>query len=310
MTQLTTRSETPISRMGYGAMQFGRTVDEDGAREMFRACTDVGINIFDTAFSYEKGESERILGKLVSPFEGEVIVATKAPNDRPASADNLRDAFAQSRQRLGLACIDIYYLHRFDPVTPLEETFGTLAEMQSRGEIRHIGVSNFAAWQIMKAQAVCAKFGTRIEVCQPMYNLVKRQVEVEILPACNDQGIAVCAYSPLGGGLLTGKYAEGARGRLSEDPTYASRYGQPWMHEAARGLSALAQSRNVPAATLAVAWGARNPGITSMLISARNTAQLQPSLDALNLVLPDDLYAEISALSPEPPPATDRSERN
>lgn len=308
MKRLETKNGTPISRLGFGAMQFGRTADEHSAREMFEACIGAGINFFDTAYSYTGGESERMLGKLVAPMADDILVATKAPNDRPASSDNLRTSHELSRKRLGVDRIDIYYLHRFDPETQLDETFGTLAEMQSRGMIRHIGVSNFAAWQIMKAQAVCAKFGTQIDVCQPMYNLVKRQVEAEILPACEDQGISVCPFSPLGGGLLTGKYADGAAGRLRDDRTYAARYGQPWMHEAARGLRALSEKFGIPAATLAVAWVTRHPAVTSTLISARNASQLQPSLDALDLELSDDLFAEVTRLSPNPAPATDRSE--
>lgn len=310
MKRLETKNGTPISRLGFGAMQFGRNADEDSAREMFEMCISAGINHFDTAYSYTGGESERILGPLVAPVADDSLVATKAPNDRPPSAQNLRASYEKSRKRLGIDVIDLYYLHRFDAETELEETFGTLAEMQSRGMIRHIGVSNFAAWQIMKAQAVCAKFGTQIDVCQPMYNLVKRQVEVEILPACEDQDIAVCPFSPLGGGLLTGKYVDGAAGRLKDDRTYAARYGQPWMHKAARGLSALSQRSGIPATTLAVAWVAKHSAVTSALISARNASQLQPSLDAIDLELPDDLYAQITKLSPTPAPATDRSEES
>jgi len=308
MKRLETKNGTPVSRLGFGAMQFGRTADERSASEMFEACIGAGINLFDTAFSYTGGESERILGKLIASVADDILIATKAPNDRPPSAANLRTSHEESCKRLRVDRIDLYYLHRFDPETPMEETFGTLAEMQSEGVIRHIGVSNFAAWQIMKAQAVCAKFGTQIDVCQPMYNLVKRQVEVEILPACADQDIAVCPFSPLGGGLLTGKYVEGAAGRLKDDRTYAARYGQDWMHETARGLSALAERSSIPAITLAVAWVARHSAVTSTLISARNVSQLQPSLDALDLELSDDLYAEITKLSPTPAPATDRSE--
>lgn len=308
MKRLETKNGTPVSRLGFGAMQFGRTADERSASEMLEACIGAGINLFDTAFSYTGGESERILGKLIASVADDILIATKAPNDRPPSAANLRTSHEESCKRLRVDTIDLYYLHRFDPETPMEETFGTLAEMQSEGVIRHIGVSNFAAWQIMKAQAVCAKFGTQIDVCQPMYNLVKRQVEVEILPACADQDIAVCPFSPLGGGLLTGKYVDGAAGRLKDDRTYAARYGQDWMHETARGLSALAERSSIPAITLAVAWVARHSAVTSTLISARNVSQLQPSLDALDLELSDDLYAEITKLSPTPAPATDRSE--
>ncbi|SEN95559.1 Predicted oxidoreductase [Pseudorhodobacter antarcticus] len=308
MVGLTTKSGARVSRLGFGAMQFGRTCDEAAARAMFEACLDAGINHFDTAFSYTGGASERMLGGLVAGLADRMIVASKAANDRPATRANLRDACDQSRARLGLDCIDLYYLHRFDDDTPLEETFGALTQMQAAGIIRYIGVSNFAAWQVMKAQAVCAQFGTKIDAIQPMYNLVKRQVEVEILPACHDQAIAVCPFSPLGGGLLTGKYGDGGRGRLVDDAIYAARYGQPWMHQTARDLCGVAGALGVDPATLAVAWVAHHADITSTLISARSVAQLQPSLLAMGLDLPTDIYAQISALSQTPTPATDRSE--
>ncbi|WP_327795432.1 aldo/keto reductase [Harenicola maris] len=303
-----TKNGAPISRLGFGAMQFGRTVDLGNAEEMFEACVEAGINHFDTAYSYNGGASESMLGQVLGAKVDDLIIGTKAPNDRPANAGNLRTALDESRKRLGVDEVDIYYLHRFDAETPFEETFGTLAEMQSRGLLRYIGVSNFAAWQIMKAQAVCQSFGTRIDDCQPMYNLVKRQVEVEILPACADQNISVCPFSPLGGGLLTGKYISGAKGRLLEDTTYAARYGQPWMHEVAGELAALSQRSGLAASTLAVAWVARHPAVTSTLISGRNLTQLQPSLDAMALELSEESYAQISQLSPKPTPATDRSE--
>ncbi len=308
MTRIHTKNGSPISRLGFGAMQFGRTADRRNAQEMFETCVAAGINHFDTAYSYNGGASERMLGQIVGSNTDDLIIGTKAPNDRPATADNLRAALDESRKRLRVDAVDIYYLHRFDAETAFGETFGTLAEMQSRGLIRYIGVSNFAAWQIMKAQAVCKTLGTQIDACQPMYNLVKRQVEVEILPVCADQNISVCPFSPLGGGLLTGKYASGTEGRLQEDKTYAARYGQLWMHETAVDLAALSQRLGIAATTLAVAWVARHSAVTSALISGRNVAQLPPSLDAIALELSEDTYAEISQLSPKPTPATDRSE--
>ena len=200
------------------------------------------------------------------------------------------------------------YLHRFDDETPLEETFEALAILQKDNKIRYIGVSNFAAWQVMKAQAVAEKLGTRIDVIQPMYNLVKRQAEVEIMPMCIDQGIGIVPYSPLGGGLLTGKYARGETGRLTEDDRYAARYGQSWMHDAAIAFSALADTLNVAPSTLAVAWAAHHPSRPNPIVSARNLEQLIPSLVAMNYDIDSKLYAKIAALTPTPAPATDRLE--
>lgn len=143
---------------------------------------------------------------------------------------------------------------------------------------------------------------------QPMYSLVKRQAEVELFPMAQSEGITVVPYSPLGSGLLTGKYTAGGMGRLSSDKRYAARYGQSWMLEAAKGLSKLAAETHVSAATLAVAWAGRHQAVAAPIISARNVAQLAPSLAALDAPLSDELYARIEALSPRPAPATDRLE--
>jgi aryl-alcohol dehydrogenase-like predicted oxidoreductase len=155
---------------------------------------------------------------------------------------------------------------------------------------------------------VARSLGVGIAMIQPMYNLVKRQVEVEILPMALSEGFAVVPYSPLGGGLLSGKYAAGDTGRLTTDKMYATRYGVDWMHRAATDLAALAAEVGQHPATLAVAWAARHPGVTAPIISARSVPQLQPSLAALDYKIDDALYARLRALAPEPPPATDRLE--
>ena len=216
--------------------------------------------------------------------------------------------FDRSRRQLGEDFVDLLYMHRFDDATPLEETFEALAALQADGAIRHIGVSNYAAWQIMKAKRVAEERGFTVTFIQPMYNLLKRQVEVEILPMAQSEGFVVCPYSPLGGGLLTGKYARGGEGRIKDDPMYASRYAPDWMHAAAKGLLEIAEDVGVSPATLAVAWTARHPGVWGPIISARNAEQLEPSLAAIGFEMDDGLYARLSALTPTPPPATDRLE--
>lgn len=296
------------SPLAFGCMQFGGRADAQAARAMYDAARSAGITHFDTANIYTDGQSERLVGEFALD-DPNVTIATKIGYTGGAGRANLTAQFDESRKRLGRDAVDLLYLHRFDPVTSLEETIGLLVEWQLAGYIARIGLSNFAAWQVMKAQAVAARFGSRIDVIQPMYNLVKRQAEVELLPMCADQGIAVHAYSPLGGGLLTGKYAAGGAGRLSEDSRYAARYAPEAMHKAAAGLAALAAEAGTHAATLAVVWVMSCP-ITPVipLISARNTAQLAPSLAALTTPLTADLRARLSALYPAPPPATDRLE--
>jgi aryl-alcohol dehydrogenase-like predicted oxidoreductase len=236
-------------------MQFGGTADAAASQAMFETCREAGINFFDTAHTYTGGASERLLGQFAKPDRDKLIVATKTGYTGGSGRTNILQQFDESRTRLGFDTIDIVYLHRWDPDTPLQETFETLCGLQQSGKIRHIGVSNFAAWQVMKAQAAAQILGTRIDIIQPMYSLVKRQAEVELFPMALSEGIAVAPYSPLGSGLLTGKYLSGGTGRLSTDNRYAARYRQDWMLETARSLTELARNWGVNAATLAVAWG-------------------------------------------------------
>ncbi|MDO6730222.1 aldo/keto reductase [Marinovum sp. 2_MG-2023] len=304
---LTTIDGTPISRFAFGAMQFGGKADEAASRAMFDACRAAGINHFDTAHAYNNGQSEEILGGCITDRD-QVFIATKAIYSGGSAPDNIRKSFDESSRRLGLETVDLFYMHRWDDRTPLEETFKALAELQHQKRIRYIGVSNYAAWQVMKAQAVAAEFGTEIDAIQPMYNLVKRQAEVELLPMCASEYITAFPYSPLGGGLLTGKYANGQAGRLAEDTKYAQRYGPDWMQDAAAGLTDIARELGTHPATLAVAWAARHSAAPHPIISARSVAQLQPSLDALAFAMDDALYQRLTDLTPTPPPATDRLE--
>ncbi|MEL7344313.1 MAG: aldo/keto reductase [Pseudomonadota bacterium] len=308
MTPLTTISGAPASRLCFGAMQFGGAADETASRAMYQDCRAAHVNFFDTAHGYTGGLSEQWLGSFAGAERDDVIIASKVGYTGGAGRKTILSQFDASRSRLGIDRLDILYMHRFDPDTALDETFEALASLQAAGSIRYIGVSNYAAWQVMKAQSVAAAMGTRIDIIQPMYSLVKRQAEVELLPMAASESIAVASYSPLGAGLLTGKDAGAGDGRLATDARYAARYGEAWMHEAGAGLTALAQSLGHHPATLAVAWAAHHPSVTAPIISARNAAQLAPSLAAKDLHLSDADYAAVSALSPTPPPATDRLE--
>ena len=303
-----TLSDDPVIPFAFGAMQFGARADERASAEMFEACRAAGINHFDTAHGYNGGASEEITGRLAAAERDKLFIATKVGYTGGAGRDNILSTFDTSRNRLGMDVVDLLYMHRFDDATPLNETLETLASLQEAGKIRYIGVSNYAAWQVMKAQAITAGLGTRIDVIQPMYNLVKRQAEVEILPMCASEGITAVPYSPLGGGLLTGKYASGGGGRLTEDHRYAARYGLPFMHEAAKGLTELGARIGADPATLAVAWVAAHPAKPHPILSARSAEQLRASLEGMRFPMDAALYAEITALSPTPPPATDRIE--
>lgn len=305
---LTSPDGTPASRLAFGTMQFGGRADDAASRAMFDASLAAGITHFDTAHVYNDGASEKLLGGMLGDQRDQLIIATKAAYTGGGSKANITGTFEISRQRLNLDVVDVLYMHRFDPDTDLHESMEAFAELKTAGKIRYVGVSNFAAWQVVKAIGIAAKFDLTVDILQPMYNLVKRQAEVEILPMCADQGVACAPYSPLGGGLLTGKYAAGGGGRLTEDDRYAARYGLDWMHAAAAGLSEVAAAVGVDAATLAVAWAAAHPMGPTPIISARSAAQLKPSLAAMDYEMSPALYARLAALSPTPPPATDRIE--
>ena len=208
--------------------------------------------------------------------------------------------------------MDFYFLHKFDPHTPVEETLRGLDDLVRQGKILYPAVSNWAAWQIATALGVSARRGlARFECIQPMYSLVKRQAEVEILPLAQAEQVGIISYSPLGAGLLAGKYDTIRRpemGRLVENQMYMKRYGDPVYYEVAGRFAAHARERGVHPASLAVAWVMSHPAVTAPIIGARNVEQLEASLAALDVPMTPEWRAEISALSVEPPPATDRSE--
>lgn len=291
--------------LAFGTMQFGTTADSKAAAAMVEACLAAGLQDFDTAHGYGEGASERMLGDLLRGVEG-VRVATKAGYFGGAGRANLRAQLSESLDRLRMP-VDLFYLHRFDPGTPLEETVAALLEVKAEGLAQRVGVSNFAAWQVMKAQGIAAGMGGRIDAIQPMYSAVKRQAEVEILPMAMDQGLAVYSYSPLGGGFLTGKYARGETGRLTTDARYARRYSVvPQGADVA--FARLAAEAGLSPVTLAVVWVMAHPAQVVPIVSGRDVAQLSPALAAATVRLDADLYAAVSALVPAPPPATDRNE--
>ncbi len=309
-----------VSRLGFGTMSFGGDADETTSRALFTRCRDVGINLFDCADIYADGRSEEILGRLLTGCRDEVVLTTKAHfptgsdvNARGSSRYHLVRAIEASLRRLQTDRVDVFFLHHFDDQTDLEETLRAVEHLVGSGKVLHPAASNFAAWQVARALGHAERLNfSRFVAIQPMYNLVKRQAEVELLPMAQAEGLAVIPYSPLGGGLLSGKYgrASGAgEGRLERNAMYKSRYRDSANFDVAEGLSRYARAWGVHPATLAIAWVAAHPGVTAPLIGARNLEQLQPCLAAASLVLDDAQYSQISALSVAPPPATDRSEQ-
>jgi aryl-alcohol dehydrogenase-like predicted oxidoreductase len=308
-----------VSRLCFGTMSFGGDADEDMSAQMFRRCRDAGINFFDCANMYQNGRSEEILGRLMAGSRDELIITSKAyfptgpdRNARGASRRHLMCAIEASLKRLGTDRVDVYFIHRFDEATPLEETLRALEDLVRRGSVLYPAASNFAAWQVEKALGISARAGwARFACIQPMYNLVRRQAEVEMLPMAQAESIGVITYSPLAGGLLTGKYGVAQKpsaGRLAEQPRYAARYADPHEFEIAERFAGFARERGFDPASLAVAWAGGHPAVTAPIIGARNLSQLESSLKATEIPMTPGLRAEVSALSPAPPLATDRSE--
>ena len=310
------RSGVQVSQLCFGTMSFGGDADPTTSAAMYRACRDAGINFFDTANNYNEGRSEEILGGLMRGEREDLVVATKCftpvgkdRNARGGSRRHVARAVEASLRRLQTDRIDVLFLHQIDRQTPLEETLRAFEDLVRAGKVVYPALSNHAAWQTQLALDLQARHGwAPLQVIQPMYSLVKRQAEVEILPMAQANGLGVVPYSPGGGGLLTGKYADKQTGRLSTSKMYEARYGEPWMHEVAARFAAFCRSRALHPMSVAVAWVGAHPAVTAPIIGARNVEQLRASLDSVRVEMTPGLRAEIAALSRTPPPPTDRSE--
>jgi len=287
------RSGVRVSSICLGTMMFGDRTSEAEAFEIVAACRDHGINFIDTADVYSQGESERITGRTIAADRHRWIVATKVanpmgsdPNRRGLSRRWLHQAIDESLQRLGMDHVDIWYLHREDHDTPLEETIGAVADIIRAGKVRYLGISNRRAGRMAEIVRLCREAGLPTPAaCQPYYNAFNRMPEVEILPACSHFGIGVASYSPIARGVLTGKYAPGAA------PPEDSRAGRKdrrilqseWREESlvmAQEIAAHARSRGMTPVQFAVNWVLNNKAISSAIAGPRTLAQMQEYLSA------------------------------
>jgi len=313
------RTGVRVSALSFGTMSFGGDADEATAGQLYAACRAAGINFFDCATVYGRGRAETVLGQLMAHERDELVITSKVGfrmreglNGEGLARRHMVAEVEDSLRRLGTDRIDVYFAHRFDPDTPIEETLAAFDTLVRQGKILYPAVSNWPAWQVAKALGICASRGyAPFAVMQPMYNLVKRQAEVELLPLAQSEGLGVIPYSPLGGGLLTGKYGVGQRpaaGRLVENVMYQKRYGDEEHYAVAERFTAYAQERGCHPATLAVAWVMSHPAVTAPIIGARNLEQLEASLAAADVAMTPAWRAEIAALSVAPAVATDRAE--
>jgi aryl-alcohol dehydrogenase-like predicted oxidoreductase len=313
------RTGLRVSALCFGTMTFGAEADEAASAALFAACRDAGVNFFDCADIYAGGRSEEILGRLIKDCRSQVVITSKVyfatgkdVNAMGASRRHIMESVEASLKRLGTDRIDLYFIHRFDDRTPLEETLRAMDDLVRQGKVLYPAASNFAAWQTAKALGLSAREGyAPISCIQPMYSLVKRQAEVEILPMAQSEGLGVIPYSPLAGGLLSGKYGVGRQpesGRLTVHKISQTRYGDASNCEVAERFTEFARESGHHPAALAVAWVGSHPAVTAPIVGARTTDQLRISLGAADIVMSSELRAAISALSPAPPPATDRNE--
>ena len=312
-----------VSGICYGTMSFGGDADRKTSAAMYKRCRDAGINFFDCADVYpgggSTGVSEQILGELMQGERDQLVLVSKVygkvgpdRNDRGLSRRHIMSAVENSLRRLKTDRLDVYFMHHFDDHTPMEESLRAMEDLLRAGKILYPAVSNWAAWQIATGLGVADQHHWRRIACvQPMYNLAKRQVEVEILPLAKARNLGVITYSPIGGGLLSGKYTRASRpaqGRLVKSDMYVKRYGGDFYFDLAERFAEHCKGRGLHPVTVAVAWIMANDAVTAPIIGARNLEQLETSLAAADVDMDAEWYAEVSALSPAPPPAHDRSE--
>jgi aryl-alcohol dehydrogenase (NADP+) len=298
-----------VSPLCLGTMMFGDRTDAAEAGRIVASARDAGVNFIDTADVYAKGESERITGKLIAADRDRWVLATKVanpmgddPNRRGTGRKWIARAIDESLERLGTDYVDIYYLHRDIQDTPLEETVQALGDVLRAGKARYIGVSNFRGWRIAEIVRVCERLGVpRPVVCQPYYNAMNRQPEVEVLPACRHHGIGVVPYSPLARGILVGKYTPGA------EPPADSRVARKdkrmmeteFREESlaiAQKLKAHAEKKGMAAGDFAVGWVLANPIVSSVIGGPRTLEQWNGYLAALGKKLDAEDEALVDSL--------------
>ena len=297
-----------VSTLALGTMTFGNETDEVGAQAQLDRYLEVGGNLLDTADVYSRGESEHTIGRWLAARSGardQIVLATKGrfatggqPNDIGLSRRHLGAALDASLRRLAVDTIDLYQLHSFDPLTPLDETLRFLDDAVRAGKIHYVGLSNFTGWQLQRAVDLAEFRGwSRPVMLQPQYNLLVREIEWEIVPAAQENGLGLLPWSPLGGGWLTGKYrrdeAPTGATRLGENPdrgveAYARRSHVERTWDVIDAVREISEKRGVSMAQVALAWLVDRPTVTSVILGARTLEQLDDNLGAADLHLASD----------------------
>jgi aryl-alcohol dehydrogenase-like predicted oxidoreductase len=308
-------SKVTLGTMGYGGTGWAKAVgslDVDAARKQIAMARDVGVNLIDTADVYSNGLSEEIVGKALGSDRDEILLATKVrmpmgdgPNDAGLSRHHIIRGAEASLRRLGTDWIDLYQVHEWDGQTPLEETLAALDSLVKSGKVRYVGASNYAGWQLMKALGVADRLGlTRFVSQQIYYSLQARDAESELVPVSIDQGLGILVWSPIAGGLLSGKYR-----RDREAPTGSRHLGdwdeppvhdEPKLYDTIDVLVGIGEAHGVSAARVALAYLLAKPAVTSLIVGARTEEQLADNLAAAEMTLTDDEIARLDDVSAQP----------
>ena len=306
-----------VSCLGLGSyLTIGMTCDGDASRGLVRSAYDNGINYFDTANAYNKGQAEEALGAILSEYQrSSLFVLTKVwapmgdgPNDRGLSAKHIREQCDASLRRLKMDYVDCYMCHRPDPDTPIEETVRAMEDLCRAGKVLYWGISEWPAPMIVKANAIARETGARpMAVSQPRYNLMYRHPEHLLYPTTRDEGIGNVIFSPLAHGMLTGKYKPGEPApkgsRAADERQNAVMMAMYWSEESrerAREFAAIARELGVSGAELAIAWCLKSADVSSVILGATRLEQLEQNLKALDLNVPDEIWARVEALYPPP----------
>jgi aryl-alcohol dehydrogenase-like predicted oxidoreductase len=317
------RSGLKVPVLSFGAATFGGNTelfnawgqtDVKEATRMVDFCLDAGVNFFDTADIYSRGASEEILGKAIQGKRDRLLISTKAtfrmadgPNDLGSSRHHLIKACDASLKRLGTDYIDLYHMHGFDALTPVEEVLSTLETLVQSGKVRYIGCSNFSGWHLMKSLDVSEKYGwSRYVSHQAYYSLIGREFEWELMPLALDQQVGTMVWSPLGWGRLTGKIRRNAPlpevSRLHKTADFGPPVNNEYLYDVVDVLDEIANETGKTVPQIALNWLLQRPSVANVVIGARNEEQLKQNLGAVGWKLSEDQIARLDAVS-EPTPA-------
>ncbi|WP_433617963.1 aldo/keto reductase [Paenibacillus cellulositrophicus] len=297
-----------VSVLGLGTNAFGKRADQDTSIRIIHHALDHGVNFIDTANIYAGTESERIIGLALEGRRQEAVLATKAglvmgqgPNGRGSSRYHLMQELENSLRRLRTDYVDLYQIHTFDPHTPLEETLRTLDDMVRSGKVRYIGASNYAAWELMKAIGISeAKGLNRFVSTQVSYSLADRTPERELVPMCLDQGVGIIPYFPLAGGILTGKYSLENRApeqsRADTDPNF-SRFVIDRNIRLGQEVGRMAADLELAPSSLSLAWLMGRPAVSTVIVGATRTSQLEDNLRSVDMTLSAETIQELDRIS-------------